>query len=80
VLQGRLQDLVGGRRRQRRVAVQAGLGAAMQEYITALLIDVGQAPGGQQLYDFDSAILFWIGSSAISMLLAASLWNTKVRD
>ncbi|MGB5246473.1 MAG: MFS transporter [Woeseia sp.] len=62
------------------VGVFSYIGAAMQEYVTALLIDVGQAPDGQQLYDFDSAILFWIGSSAVSMLLAASLWNTRVRN
>ena len=28
--------------------------------------------------DFDSAIIFCIGSSIVSLLLAASLWNTKV--
>jgi hypothetical protein len=24
--------------------------------------------------------MFWIGSSVLSLLLAATLWNTKIRD
>jgi OPA family sugar phosphate sensor protein UhpC-like MFS transporter len=36
--------------------------------------------GGVRTYDFDIAIMFWIGSSVLSMLLAASLWNTKIRN
>ena len=28
----------------------------------------------------DAAILFWIGASVVSMLLAASLWRTRLRD
>ena len=26
------------------------------------------------------AIWFWIGASVVSMLLAATLWNAKLRD
>ena len=33
-----------------------------------------------RVYDFGAAITFWIGASIISMLLAASLWNTRIRD
>jgi OPA family sugar phosphate sensor protein UhpC-like MFS transporter len=35
---------------------------------------------GVRIYDFDVAISFWIGASVLSMLLAASLWNTKIRN
>ncbi len=35
---------------------------------------------GVRVYDFDIAIMFWIGASVVSLLLAASLWNTKIRD
>ncbi len=62
------------------VGVFSYVGAATQEFITALLIDKGNATDGTQLYDFDAAILFWIGSSVASMLLAASLWKTRVQD
>ena len=57
------------------------LAAATQEGITATLISEGVAVvDGVRSYDFDSAILFWIASSILSMLLAATLWNTKIRD
>jgi OPA family sugar phosphate sensor protein UhpC-like MFS transporter len=35
---------------------------------------------GVRSYDFDLAIQFWIGTSVVSMLLAATLWNTRIRD
>jgi OPA family sugar phosphate sensor protein UhpC-like MFS transporter len=57
------------------------LAAATQEGVTAGLISEGVAVvDGVRSYDFDSAILFWIASSILSMLLAATLWNTKIRD
>jgi len=57
------------------------LAAATQENISAALISQGiTIVGGVRSYDFDIAITFWIGSSVLSMLLAASLWNTKIRD
>jgi OPA family sugar phosphate sensor protein UhpC-like MFS transporter len=63
------------------VGVFSYLGAAMQESISAVLISQGTTLiDGVRTYDFDLAILFWIGSSILSMLLAASLWNTKIRD
>lgn len=63
------------------VGVFSYLAAATQERISASLISQGVTiVDGVRTYDFDTAILFWIGSSVISMLLAASLWNTKIRD
>ena len=63
------------------VGVFSYLGAAMQENISATLIsDNVQLIDGARVYDFDAAIVFWIGTSVVSMLLAASLWNTKIRN
>lgn len=63
------------------VGVFSYLGAATQESISAVLISAGTVVvDGVRTYDFDLAIMFWIGSSVLSMLLAASLWNTKIRD
>ncbi len=63
------------------VGVFSYLGAAMQETVSAGLISKGVTMvEGVRHYDFDAAILFWISSSVLSMLLAASLWNTKVRE
>ncbi|MEQ9561879.1 MAG: hypothetical protein RLN69_05110, partial [Woeseiaceae bacterium] len=62
------------------VGVFSYLGAAMQETVSARLISEGvTVVDGTRVYDFDTAILFWIGCSVVSMLLAASLWNAKVR-
>ncbi len=57
------------------------LAAATQESVTATLISQGVTlADGTRSYDFDLPILFWISSSVLSMLLAATLWNTKIRD
>jgi OPA family sugar phosphate sensor protein UhpC-like MFS transporter len=63
------------------VGVFSYLAAATQESVSATLISRGVTiVDGIRTYDFETAILFWIGSSVLSMLLAASLWNTKIRD
>lgn len=63
------------------VGVFSYLGAAAQDYLTGnLLGDNMTFVDGVHVYDFDIAISFWIGASVVSMLLAASLWNTKIRD
>ena len=63
------------------VGVFSYLGAGTQDVISAGLISSGiRIVDGAKVYDFDTAILFWIGTSVISMILAASLWKTKIRD
>ncbi len=63
------------------VGVFSYLGAAIQENVSASLITQGiTLIDGVRVYDFDMAIYFWIGTSVVSMLLAATLWNTKIRD
>ena len=63
------------------VGVFSYIGAATQDYLTAKLISQNMTMiDGVRIYDFDVAISFWIGASVLSMLLAASLWNTKIRD
>ena len=63
------------------IGVFSYFGAAVQENVSAHLIDAGVSiVDGVRIYDFSSAILFWIGCSVLSMVLAASLWRAKVRD
>jgi len=63
------------------VGVFSYLAAATQESVSATLISQGVTiVDGVRTYDFDVAIMFWIGSSVLSLLLAASLWNTKIRN
>ena len=63
------------------VGVFSYLGAGTQDVISAGLISTGtEIVDGVKVYNFDTAILFWIGTSVISMIIAATLWNTKIRD
>jgi OPA family sugar phosphate sensor protein UhpC-like MFS transporter len=63
------------------IGVFSYLGAAIQEQVSGILIDRNMVMAGDdRIYDFGPVIWFWIGSSVVSMLLAASLWRTKLRD
>ncbi|MEQ9316142.1 MAG: MFS transporter [Henriciella sp.] len=63
------------------IGVVSYIGAGLQEYISGLLIESNMTTvGDANVYDFDAAILFWIGSSVVSLILAASLWRVTLRD
>ena len=63
------------------IGVFSYIGAAVQENISGGLIEAGmQVADGVRRYDFSDAIAFWIGSSVVSMLLAACLWRVRLRD
>jgi OPA family sugar phosphate sensor protein UhpC-like MFS transporter len=63
------------------IGVFSYLGAALQENISGSLIEAGmQVVDGTRIYDFGPAISFWIGSSAVSMVLAATLWRVRLRE
>ena len=63
------------------VGVFSYIGAAVQENISGSLIEANmRMVGDVRIYDFGPAIWFWIGSSVISMFLAATLWKVKLRE
>ena len=63
------------------IGIFSYIGAAIQEQVSGILIDQNMTMvGDERIYDFGPAIWFWIASSVVSMLLAASLWRTKLRD
>lgn len=63
------------------IGIFSYIGAALQEQISGFMIERGMTVvDGVRTYDFGPVIWFWIGSSVISMLLAASLWRTRLRD
>ena len=63
------------------IGIFSYIGAAVQENISGHLIERGMTVvDGVRTYDFSTVILFWIGSSFLSMLLAASLWRVRLRD
>jgi OPA family sugar phosphate sensor protein UhpC-like MFS transporter len=63
------------------IGIFSYIGAAVQENVSGHLIEQGMTlTNGVRTYDFEPVIWFWIGSSIVSMLLAASLWRVRLRD
>jgi OPA family sugar phosphate sensor protein UhpC-like MFS transporter len=63
------------------IGIFSYIGAAIQEQVSGILINRNMVvSGSDRIYDFGPVIWFWIGASVVSMLLAASLWRTKLRD
>jgi OPA family sugar phosphate sensor protein UhpC-like MFS transporter len=63
------------------IGIFSYLGAGMQDQVSGMLIEQGTTIiEGVRTYDFTGAITFWIGGSILSLILAATLWNAKVRD
>jgi OPA family sugar phosphate sensor protein UhpC-like MFS transporter len=63
------------------IGVFSYLGAAVQENISGHLIEAGMKTiDGVKHYDFGPSILFWVGCSVVSLILATTLWNVKLRD
>jgi MFS transporter, OPA family, sugar phosphate sensor protein UhpC len=63
------------------IGIFSYIGAAIQENVSGQLIERGMTlADGVRTYDFGAVIWFWVGSSIVSMLLAASLWRVKLRD
>lgn len=63
------------------IGIFSYIGAGIQEYVSGKLIQQGMTVvDGVRSYDFGPVITFWIGASVLSMLLAASLWRTRLRD
>ena len=63
------------------IGVFSYVGAAIQEKVSGALIERGiTMVNGVRHYDFNDAIAFWIGSSVVSLVLAATLWRTRIRE
>ncbi|MEE9572420.1 MAG: MFS transporter, partial [Candidatus Neomarinimicrobiota bacterium] len=63
------------------IGVFSYIGAGLQDQISGFLIDTNSiAIDGVLIYNFNPVIIYWIGSSVVSMILATTLWRAKVRD
>ncbi|MBN2411684.1 MFS transporter [candidate division KSB1 bacterium] len=63
------------------IGVFSYVAAAIQERISGHLIEKGTTIiDGVRHYDFSTPIIFWIGTSIVSLILAASLWRAETRD
>lgn len=63
------------------IGVFSYIGAGIQDQISGFLIDKNSVTiDGVLVYDFNPVIVYWISSSIVSMILAATLWRVNVRD
>ena len=63
------------------IGVFSYLGAGLQDQISGILIENSTTiVEGVRVYDFSSAIIFWIGGSVLSLILALFLWRAKAHD
>ncbi len=60
------------------IGIFSYVGAAIQERISGVLIGKGTTiVHGVRQYDFHNAVLFWLGTSIFSLILASSLWRVR---
>jgi len=63
------------------IGVFSYLAAGIQDQISGYFIEQGTTIiDGVRHYDFTTAIIFWVGGSVLSMILASTLWRSKIRD
>jgi OPA family sugar phosphate sensor protein UhpC-like MFS transporter len=63
------------------VGVFSYLGAAIQDNISGFLIQSHMTTvAGVRHYDFQPVVLFWVGASVVSLVLATSLWRARMKD
>ena len=63
------------------IGIFSYMGAAFQERISGYLIQQGTTMlDGVRHYDFSKVIIFWVGCSVISLILATTLWRIKIAE
>ena len=63
------------------IGVFSYIGAAIQERISGFLIRQGTTVvNGVRQYDFSNAVVFWLATSILSMILAVMLWRAEMKD
>jgi OPA family sugar phosphate sensor protein UhpC-like MFS transporter len=63
------------------VGIFSYVGAGLQEYASGVLIARGVTMvDGVRHYDFSLPVMFWVGASALSLLLATTLWRVRARE
>jgi OPA family sugar phosphate sensor protein UhpC-like MFS transporter len=71
------------------IGIFSYIGAGLQDYISGKLIydsevrvvfGIGDSAQTVYFYDYSVPIVFWVGASVISLVLATSLWKVRARD
>jgi OPA family sugar phosphate sensor protein UhpC-like MFS transporter len=71
------------------IGIFSYVGAGLQDYVSGSLIydsemrvvfSIGDYSPTVYFYDYSVPIVLWVAASAISLILATSLWNVRARD
>ncbi len=63
------------------IGIFSYMAAGLQDQISGFLIQQGITMiDGVRHYDFSNVILFWVGGSVLSMILASTLWRARISD
>lgn len=63
------------------VGIASYLGAAIQDFVSGLMIGSGRSgSSGEAVYDFSGITIFWISAAAISVLCVLTVWNAKAKE
>tara|TARA_R110002049_G_scaffold25557_10_gene89698 strand:+ start:6797 stop:8185 length:1389 start_codon:yes stop_codon:yes gene_type:complete len=71
------------------IGIFSYLGAGLQDYISGKLIydteirvvfPLGDSAPTVYFYDYSTPIIFWVGASVVSVILASSLWKVRASD
>ena len=71
------------------IGIFSYLGAGLQDYISGKLIydsemkvvfSLGDKAPTVYFYDYSVPIVFWVGASVLSLILATTLWKVRARD
>lgn len=63
------------------VGIFSYVGAGLQEWASGVLIARGTTMvDGVRHYDFSVPVMFWVGASVLSFVLAATLWRVRARE
>lgn len=71
------------------IGIFSYVGAGLQDYVSGRLISdseialrfaTGRGETVVYFYDYSTPILFWVGASVLSLILASSLWRVRATD
>ena len=63
------------------VGVASYIGAAIQDFVSGLMIGSGRSgSAGEAVYDFSGITIFWISAAVISVMCVLTVWNAKAKE
>lgn len=63
------------------VGIASYLGAAIQDFVSGMMIGSGRSGGaGETIYDFSGIAIFWISAAVVSVLCVLTVWNAKAKE